>query len=96
MIKRNFINSLHKSTKRKYLDRMINNKIACMKIAKKYGYDYWDGNRKFGYGGYRYIPGRWTQVAKKIIKTYKLSNNSKIFFAKTSDRKISFNSTIFI
>ena len=61
MIKRNFVNSLHKSTKRKFLDRMINNKVACMKIAKKYSYDYWDGDRKFGYGGYKYIPGRWTQ-----------------------------------
>ena len=78
MIKRHFINPLHKSTKRKYLNRMINNKVACMKIAKKYSYDYWDGDRKYGYGGYKYIPGRWTQVAKKIIKTYKLNNNSKI------------------
>jgi len=78
MIKRNFINSIHNSTKRKYLDRMINDKIKCMKIAKKYGYDYWDGYRSYGYGGYKYIPGRWTPVAKKIIKTYKLDNNSKI------------------
>ena len=78
MIKRNFINSIHNSTKRKYLDRMLNDKIKCMKIAKKYGYDYWDGYRSYGYGGYKYIPGRWTPVAKKIIKTYKLDNNSKI------------------
>ena len=49
---------------------MINNKIQCMKVAKKYSYDYWDGNRMYGYGGYKFIPGRWTPIAKKIIKDY--------------------------
>ncbi len=50
-----------------------------MTIAKKYGYDYWDGNRRYGYGGYKYIPEKWTFVAKKLIKKYKLNNNSKHF-----------------
>ena len=58
------VTSLHKKTKRNYLERMNNQKIKCMKIAKKYEYDYWDGKRKYGYGGYKYIPGRWTNVAK--------------------------------
>ena len=75
---RNFVSKLHHSTKRNYLERMVNNKTHCMKIAKKYGKDYWDGNRKYGYGGYRYIAGRWKLVAKKLIKTYKLNSNSKI------------------
>ena len=57
---------------------MISKKVECMTVSKKYGYDYWDGNRKFGYGGYKYIPGRWEQVAKKFIKKYKLKNQSKI------------------
>ena len=34
------------------------------------------GMEKFGYGGYKYIPGRWT--SKKMIKRYKLNNNSKV------------------
>ena len=34
--------------------------------------------RKYGYGGYKYIPGRWQPVAKKIIKNFKLNNKSKI------------------
>ena len=67
----------HKKTKRNYLQRMINQKIKSMKISKKYSYDYWDGNRKYGYGGYRY-DGRWKSVAKKIIKKYKLTKNSKV------------------
>ena len=74
----NIITSLHTKTKRNYIKRMISKKIECMTISKKYGHDYWDGNRKFGYGGYKYIPGRWEQVAKKFIKKYKLNNQSNI------------------
>ena len=78
MIKRNFISSLHNSTKRNYLSRMIDNKVKCMIVAKKYGKDYWDGNRRYGYGGYKFIPGRWRKVAKNLIKTYKLKAGSKV------------------
>lgn len=77
-MEKKIITSLHKSTKRKYIERMINNKVFCMREAKKYGKNYWDGNRKFGYGGYKYIPGRWAPVAKKLIKDYKLKPGSKV------------------
>ena len=60
---------------------MNNDKVYCSKIAKKYSKEYWDGDRKFGYGGYKYIPGRWKPVAKKLIKTYKLNSKSKILDA---------------
>ena len=33
---REFIKTLHKSTKRKYLHRMLNEKAKCMKIAKNF------------------------------------------------------------
>jgi ubiquinone/menaquinone biosynthesis C-methylase UbiE len=75
---KNIFTNLHKKTERNYIARMMNNKVHCMKVAKKYEKDYWDGNRKFGYGGYKYIPGRWTNVAKKIIRIYNLKSNSKI------------------
>lgn len=68
----------HQITKRDYLERMVNNKIECMIEAKKYGKNYWDGPRKYGYGGYKFIPGRWNNVANKIIKTFRLKNTSKI------------------
>ena len=74
----NLITSLHRSTKRNYLERMVNEKVKCMKVAKRYGAKFWDGDRKFGYGGYRYIPGRLKPVAKKLIKKFKLNNKSKI------------------
>ncbi len=75
---KNFVTFKHKKVKRNYLERMSNNKILCMNTSKKYGYDYWDGNRKFGYGGYRYIEGYQTYLAQKLIKEYKLDKNSKI------------------
>lgn len=38
-------------------------------VAKLYGRDYFDGDRKYGYGGY-YYDGRWKQVAIDIINQY--------------------------
>ena len=78
MTLKNFVTSQHKATKRDYLGRMTDDKVNCMLISKKYGKDYWDGRRRYGYGGYKYIPGLWTNVAKKIIKEYELTNSSKI------------------
>ncbi len=68
----------HKKTKRDYIGRMIKNKIFCMKKARKFERNYWDGPREYGYGGYKYVPGLITPIARKIIKKYKLNNNSKI------------------
>jgi SAM-dependent methyltransferase len=75
---RNFITKLHQSTKREYLNRMIDDKVDCMIESKKYDQKYWDGDRKYGYGGYKYIPDRWKPLAQDLIKTYSLSDNSKI------------------
>ena len=75
---KNFVNPLHKQTKRNYVERMNNEKIKCSKIAKKYEKEYWDGDRKFGYGGYKYIPGRWKDIAQKLINTYKLKSGSSV------------------
>lgn len=74
----NLMTQNHLRTKRNYISRMLNSKVDCMIEAKKYGKNYWDGPRKYGYGGYKFIKGRWTKVAKKIIKKFKLNNKSKI------------------
>ena len=75
---KNFVTKIHKSTKRNYLDRMINNKVDCMIEAKKYEKNYWDGDRKYGYGGYKYIEGYWKSVAESLIDTYNLNSKSKV------------------
>ena len=72
------LTKLHKSTSRNYSRRMSLDKPKAMTIAKKYNRSYWDGKRKYGYGGYKYINGYWKPVALKLIKKYKLSNSSKI------------------
>ena len=72
------ITPLHISTKRDCLARMNDNKVEAMKIAKLYEKDYWDGDRRYGYGGYRYIPGRWKPVAEALIERYKLKAGSKV------------------
>lgn len=73
----NIVTLLHKKTKRDYIGRMVNEKIACSKIAREYEKDYWDGDRKFGYGGYKY-DGRWEVVAQKLIENYKLPKDASI------------------
>ena len=46
--------------------------------AKEYEGDYWDGDRRFGYGGYKYISGWWKPVAELFIKNYNLTNDSSV------------------
>jgi len=72
------VTSLHRSSKRDYLARMVDDKVQCMLKAKEYEFDYWDGERHFGYGGYKYMPGRWKSVAEKLIQTYNLKPGSKV------------------
>ncbi len=76
----NVITPLHRKAKRDYLARMNDDKIHCMKIAKEYAKDYWDGDRRYGYGGYRY-DGRWKTVAQELIKIYHLKEDATILDA---------------
>ena len=78
---RNYITTLHESTNRQYLERMNNNKVGCMLEAKKYSFNYWDGDRKYGYGGYSYIADRWKPLAIQLIEDYKLTPSSKVLDA---------------
>jgi SAM-dependent methyltransferase len=74
----NIVTPLHQATKRDYLGRMTDDKVACMMKAKEYEFDYWDGDRRFGYGGYRFIEGRWKPVAQALIDIYGLTNESSV------------------
>ncbi|MFT5694184.1 MAG: 2-polyprenyl-3-methyl-5-hydroxy-6-metoxy-1,4-benzoquinol methylase, partial [Myxococcota bacterium] len=65
------ITPLHTRTTRDCLGRMNDDKIACMQVAREYGADYWDGDRRYGYGGYHY-DGRWKPVAETLIEKYAL------------------------
>ena len=73
-----FVTPLHQATSLAYIDRMVDDKVHCMLKAKEYETDYWDGNRRYGYGGYKYIPGRWKPVAESLIEHFGLTGTSSV------------------
>ena len=73
-----FMSVLHKSTQRDYLARVNDKeypKAKAAQLAKKFDYEYWDGDRRICYGGYNYILGRWEKLAKKISDEQKFVEN---------------------
>lgn len=73
-----FIEQVHTSTKRDYVGRVLGaDKAECAKIAKQFGYDFFDGERKYGYGGYKY-DGRWKPVAEKMTEHYQLKAGQRV------------------
>ena len=75
------LSAIHKSTKRDYLARVNEPdypKAKAAVLAKKWGFDYWDGDRKICYGGYRYMEGRWEKVARAMVEHYGIKPGDKI------------------
>jgi SAM-dependent methyltransferase len=73
-----FISSIHKKTKRDYLARVNEYpKAEAAKLARQFDKDYWDGDRKVGYGGMRY-DGRWKVVAEAMVKHYGIQPGDRI------------------
>lgn len=73
-----FLSPLHKRTPRNYLERVVDHdKPACAEVAKRWGFDYWDGDRRYGYGGYRY-DGRWRPVAEAMARHYRLEPGMRV------------------
>jgi SAM-dependent methyltransferase len=76
-----FMSVVHKATKRDYLARVNDPdfpKAKAAELAKKWGYDYWDGDRRVNYGGYRYIEGRWEKVARAMAEHYGIKPGDRI------------------
>lgn len=76
-----FMSVLHKSTQRDYLARVNDPdypKAKAAALAKQWAYDYWDGDRRINYGGYRYLEGRWEKVARAMAEHYDLPERPKI------------------
>ncbi|MCW8916134.1 MAG: methyltransferase domain-containing protein [Magnetovibrio sp.] len=73
-----FLTPLHTSTKRDYVQRVVeHDKGKCAEVACQWGQDYWDGERQYGYGGYSY-DGRWYPIAEAIAKHYNLKAGNKV------------------
>ena len=47
-------------------------------IARKFGKEFFDGDRSFGYGGFLYNSKYWSEVVKDFVSFYKLTDYNKI------------------
>ena len=75
-----FLSVIHKATSRDYLARVNDTdypKAKAAHLAKQWGYDYWDGDRRINYGGYRY-DGRWAKVARAMADHYGIKAGDRI------------------
>jgi len=78
MAKLDFISGIHNATKRNYVQRVVDyDKAACAVVSKRFGEEYFDGDRKYGYGGFRY-DGRWKPFAQKLIEHYGLQSGHRV------------------
>src|SRR5689334_19972336 len=48
------------------------------RISKHFGRDYFDGDRRHGYGGFRYHPRFWTDTVKYMRDYYHLPEDAAI------------------
>lgn len=47
-------------------------------IGRKFDFNYFDGDRNHGYGGFRYSPRFWQPVIPTIIENYQIGSDSKV------------------
>jgi len=72
----NFLDTNPK-TVRDYNGRAREKSPEVIRIARLFDRDFFDGERKYGYGGYRY-DGRWKSVARRMIEHYSLGEDASI------------------
>ncbi len=75
------LGSKHTAVSRDYQARVCDKsmpKHRAATLAKKWGTDYWDGDRRTGYGGYQFIPGYWREFALNLVHQYSLTAQSRV------------------
>jgi len=72
----NLLNTYPK-TMRDYDKRALEKTPEIIDLAKRFGKDFFDGDRKCGYGGYKY-DGRWKSVVQRMKEQYGLADNAAI------------------
>ena len=65
-------------TKRNLDEALVERTDEVREIARKFDKDFFDGERKYGYGGYNYNPKFWMDVVKDFQDYYELKDSSKI------------------
>jgi len=70
------LRSLPKTT-RDIAARVASRTPETVAIARQFGYEYFDGPREYGLGGYHY-DGRWCGVARDIVSHFDLAPGARI------------------
>jgi SAM-dependent methyltransferase len=70
--------SAYPKTKRNLDERAAVKTEADRRVARKFGSAYFDGERRYGYGGYSYQPRFWQPVVPAFQKQYGLTPDSRI------------------
>lgn len=65
-------------TKRNLDERAAAKTEEDRKIARRFDRDYFDGDRKHGYGGFNYSPRFWQPVVPAFQEQYSLNSDSRI------------------
>jgi SAM-dependent methyltransferase len=65
-------------TQRKVEERGQEKTEADRAVGRQFGREYFDGDRRFGYGGYNYNPRFWQPVIPTFQKQYKLNADSSV------------------
>ncbi len=65
-------------TKRNPDERAVQKTEEDRAIARKFSKDYFDGDRKYGYGGYSYQPRFWQPVIPTFVEHFGLTSHSSV------------------
>ena len=65
-------------TKRNLQEAAINRTNNEREVARRFDKEFFDGDRKHGYGGYNYNEKFWNEVVSDFVDYYKLNDGSKI------------------
>ena len=65
-------------TKRNVEDRGATKTEDVRRVAKQFGKDFFDGDRQYGYGGFKYFPRFWQPVIPTFQKHFGLTSRSSL------------------
>lgn len=65
------------TSKRDLAKRNLNKTDDVIRISRQFGFEYFDGAREYGYGGYRY-DGRWLPIAQDMIAHWGLRSGMRV------------------
>ena len=64
--------------KRNLDERAASKTEADRTIARQFGKDFFDGDRRHGYGGFNYLPRFWRPVIPTFQSHFRLDSNSSL------------------